>query len=171
MLCGMLWWAAWSVVLFVAQPDWPVWLFLVSSSLLGVGFAVVDLMPWAMLGETIDEGHGQTGVRRDGIYSGFFTFLRKAGGATAILLAGGMLQLVGYSDEPPQPEAALFTIRVLLAGIPAGLLLVSSLLATQYPLTRERHSEIQRELEAMGVGGLEGFDPMQEGAGRGHAAD
>ena len=40
------------------------------------GFALVDLMPWSMVGEVADEGELATAERRDGVYNGVLSFVR-----------------------------------------------------------------------------------------------
>jgi Na+/melibiose symporter-like transporter len=114
--------------------------------LIGVGFAAVDLMPWAMLGEVIDEDELESGERREGLYNGMFTFLRKLGGATAVFLVLGILDLLGYRKGAEQTETARQAIRWMTAVGPTAFLAVGVALARGYPLTRARHGEIVRRL-------------------------
>ena len=53
-------------------------------------------MPWAMVGEVIDEDDLAHGERREGLYNGVFTFLRKLGGALGVFLVLGVLDLAGF---------------------------------------------------------------------------
>ena len=94
-----------------ATPDWPRWPIFAGGRARGIGFAVVDLMPWAMLGEVIDEDDLATGERREGLYNGFFTFLRKLGGALGVFLAIGLLDLLGFREGEAQTETARQAIR------------------------------------------------------------
>jgi len=43
----------------------------------------------------IDEDELATGERREGLYNGMFTFLRKLGGAVGVFLVMGALDLFG----------------------------------------------------------------------------
>jgi len=107
-------------------------------------------MPWAMLGDTIDEDELASGQRREGIYVGFFMFLRKVGGASAVLAMGAILQWAGFvSDGAPsqQSEMAMQTIRVLTSLAPMALLLASIVVAARYPLTRRAHNRILLALD------------------------
>jgi sugar (glycoside-pentoside-hexuronide) transporter len=145
---GSLWWMATSVGLAAFQPDWPrAWVF-VYVALIGIGFAVVDVMPWSMVGEVIDEDDLVSGERREGLYNGMFTFLRKLGGAVGVFLVLGLLDLLGYEKGQEQSETARQAIRWMTALAPAAFLAVGVWLARGYPLTRERHHEILRELAA-----------------------
>ncbi len=144
-IVGTAWWSLTQVAIFLAQPDWPRWLMFTIPALAAIGYAVADLMPWAMLGDVIDEDELAAGDRREGVYVGFFMFLRKVGGATAVLAIGAILQLAGFashaiaSEQSPQ---ALQTIRVLTSLVPMALLLASIAVATRYPLTRQVHGQI-----------------------------
>ena len=119
----------------------------------GVGYAVADLMPWAMIGEVIDEDELTTGQRREGVYNGFFTFIRKIAGATGVLAMGLALEFSGYvngrglTTMPVQPESALLTIRISATLAPAFFLAVAMAIAFRYPLTRKVHADIRRRLE------------------------
>jgi GPH family glycoside/pentoside/hexuronide:cation symporter len=107
------------------------------------------MMPWAMLGDVIDEDELETGERREGMYVGFFTFLRKIGGATAVLLMAFTLELSGFVgglDPIEQSETALLSIRTMTSLVPMGVLLLAIAFASRYPLTREAHERTISEL-------------------------
>jgi Na+/melibiose symporter-like transporter len=139
---GSLWWMLLSAGLAAFGPDSPRWLMFVYVPLVGIGFAVVDVMPWSMLGEVIDEDDLETGERREGLYNGMFTFLRKLGGALGVFLVLGALDLLGYEKGREQTETARQAIRWMTALAPVPFLAVGIWLARGYPLTRARHAEI-----------------------------
>ena len=94
----------------------------------------------------MDEDELRSGHRREGLYFGLFTFLRKLGGATAVALGLFVLELSGYVANQAQSEATLVTIRVLTAVVPAVFVALGAWVALGYPLTRARHDEILAEL-------------------------
>lgn len=143
---GSLWWAATSLGLSLATPEWPRWVIFVWVPIVGLGYAVVDLMPWSMLGEVIDEDDLATGERREGLYNGVFTFLRKLGGALGVFLVMGLLDLLGYRKGEEQSETTRQAIRWMTGVAPACFLIAGVLLARGYPLSRARHGEILRSL-------------------------
>jgi Na+/melibiose symporter-like transporter len=143
---GSLWWAATSLGLSLATPEWPRWLIFVWVPIVGLGYAVVDLMPWSMLGEVIDEDDLATGERREGLYNGVFTFLRKLGGALGVFLVMGLLDVLGYRKGEEQNETARQAIRWMTGVAPACFLIAGVLLARGYPLSRTRHTEILQRL-------------------------
>ncbi len=145
---GSVWWMLGSAFFLMAQPDWPRWLIFVITPFIAVGFAAADLMPWAMLGEVIDEDDLETGERREGVYNGVFTFLRKLGGAIGVFLVLGILDLAGFVQGETQSEGARQAVRWLTALAPAFFLAVAAWTARGYPLTRGAHAEIRSALEA-----------------------
>lgn len=145
---GSLWWAATSLGLSLATPEWPRWVIFAWVPIVGLGYAVVDLMPWSMLGEVIDEDDLASGERREGLYNGVFTFLRKLGGALGVFLVMGLLDLLGYRRGDTQTETARQAIRWMTGVAPAFFLLIGIWLARGYPLTRQRHEQILAQLDA-----------------------
>jgi GPH family glycoside/pentoside/hexuronide:cation symporter len=144
---GCCWWIVAQIFIASLQPDWPRWTIFVIAGLAGIGYAVADLMPWAMLGDVIDEDELETGERREGIYAGFLTFLRKLGGATGVFIAGVALDLAGFVGGREQSPGTLDSIRGLTSLAPALFLALGAYIAIGYPLTRTRHDAIRKALE------------------------
>ena len=149
-ILGALWWGIGNLGFLVAQPEWPRWIVIGFAALVGIGYASSDLMPWSMVGDVVDEDDLATGERREGLYNGFFTFLRKLGGAFAGFLAGVVLDLAGLPEgrDVVAPESAVNAIRVLASVVTSAMVLWAAWLARGYPLTRKRHAQILAELEA-----------------------
>jgi GPH family glycoside/pentoside/hexuronide:cation symporter len=140
---GSVWFILCLGIIGVSDPSWPRWTMFVISGFLGIGYAAVDLMPWAMIGEVVDENELNSGQRSQGVYNGVLTFLRKVGGATAYMVAGFALSLAGYNKESEQqPEIVMQTIRFLATAAPALFLALGTIAVRNYPLTRARHAEI-----------------------------
>jgi GPH family glycoside/pentoside/hexuronide:cation symporter len=139
---GALWWICAQLGILAVGPDEPRWVLFALAAFAGIGYAVADLMPWAMLGDVIDADELHTGERRDGIYAGFFTFLRKLGGAAGVAMAGGILELAGFAPGRPQGPETLTAIRLLTGALPIGCLAVAIAVARGYPLSRSRHEAI-----------------------------
>jgi sugar (glycoside-pentoside-hexuronide) transporter len=146
-IAGALWWSAMLLGFYFYEPQHPRWIVLAFAGLAGIGYGVADLMPWSMLGDVIDEDELESGERRDGLYAGFFTFLRKLGGATGVAAAGVALEAAGFvRGAETQSDSVLVAIRALASLVPILFLLIASGLALGYPLGAARHAEIQREL-------------------------
>jgi sugar (glycoside-pentoside-hexuronide) transporter len=145
-IIGCVWWALTSLVFLFVTPDWPRWTLFILPPLIGLGYGVVDVMPWAMLGEVIDEDDLASGHRREGLYNGVFTFLRKLAGALGVFVVLTILDYQGFVQGEMQTETVRNTIRVLTAMAPVVFLVLSILMAWNYPLTRAAHARILGEL-------------------------
>ena len=161
-IAGAAWWSAIQIALFLADSSWPRWVLFAVPSLAAVGYAAAELMPWSMLGDVIDEDELATGERREGLYVGFFTFLRKIGGATAVLVIGLVLDLSGFIgglDRTEQTELALFSIQTMTSLVPMTVLLLAIAAAIRYPLTRTNHARTTEELALRRQGVREAASP------------
>jgi GPH family glycoside/pentoside/hexuronide:cation symporter len=101
-----------------------------------------------MLGEVVDEDDLASGERREGLYNGFFMFVRKVAGTVAVLLLGGVLGGFGLRPGEAPGETTLLVIRLLASVAPAALLLAGIWIARGYPLTRGAHDRIRAQLHA-----------------------
>jgi oligogalacturonide transporter len=145
-IVGCAWWTVTSLAFLLVGPDSPRWLLFVLPPLVGFGYGVVDVMPWAMLGEVIDEDDLASGHRREGLYNGVFTFVRKLAGALGVFLVLSILDLAGFEKGAAQSETVRQMIRVLTGLAPAVFLGLSIWLAWNYPLTRAAHERILEDL-------------------------
>jgi Na+/melibiose symporter-like transporter len=102
-----------------------------------------------MLGEIADEDELASEERREGIYNGLFTFLRKLAGALAVFAALSILDFAGLQPGGAQSPATLWTIRLLTSVAPAICLAFAVVWARGYPLTRARHEAVVAELLAL----------------------
>lgn len=113
----------------------------------GVGFSSQWVCPHSMMPDVIEYDELATGERREGIYYGMNAMVSKITGALGSAICGWGLQLTGYVENAAQTETALFGIRFLFALLPAVLLLICVPLLMNYPITRESHAEVVRQLE------------------------
>jgi len=151
---GAVWWGVGNLGFFFAEPDWPRWLVLGFAPIVGIGYAAADLMPWSMVGDVVDEDDLETGERREGLYNGFFTFIRKLAGALGVAVALFILDAAGLPEgrDALVPESARTAIRWLASVGTSVLVLAAAFVARGYPLTRRRHNEILMALQARDAG-------------------
>jgi sugar (glycoside-pentoside-hexuronide) transporter len=143
---GACWWMVGQIGMLFVEPEWPRWILFGFAPVVAAGYAAVDLMPWAMLGEVVDEDELTTDERREGVYNGLFTFLRKLAGAVAVFAALGILDLSGLAAGAPASETTRWAVRILATLAPAACLVVAVAFARGYPLTRARHEAVVAEL-------------------------
>lgn len=132
--------------LIVVGPDTTPAVVFAVMAVAGFGYAAVDVMPWSMLGEVIDEDELRTGERREGLFHGLFTFFRKLGGALGVAVVLGTLELAGFRAGGNANAHSAEAIRWLTALAPAAFLAAALVLARGYPLTRSAHARLLRQL-------------------------
>lgn len=149
---GMSFWIVVQCLVLAIQPN-QVSKVLIFAFVAGISVSVAHVMPEAIFPDVIDWDELRTNNRREGTYYGAINFLRKLSSAFAIFLA---LQVLGWFGYQAPPEgAALFqqsaitqqAIRFLSGPIVAVLIIIATILAFFYPLTRERQARIQQSLE------------------------
>ncbi len=146
---GMLFWLVAQAGLFFVQPGQTALVFGLGF-LAGFGISVCYLIPNAMLPDTIEYDELQTGQRREGIFYGFFVFLQKTSLALGTFVVGQALAAAGYLSSTgqavAQPESALTAIRIAIGPLPAVAILIGMLFTWRFPITREKHADIRRQL-------------------------
>ncbi len=127
---------------------------LVAALFSGFGYGATNVIPWAMVADVVEEDELKSGKRREGLYSGYLVFFRKLATAIAIFAVTGILTITGFVESTTgsvryveQPDSALQALRLLVGVVPAVMLVVAIVAATRYPLDRETHMAIRRQLE------------------------
>ncbi|KRD21804.1 symporter [Acidovorax sp. Root267] len=110
----------------------------------GIGMGSHWIVPFAMVPDTIDHGHMQTGERKTGMYYGLYGLMDKLARTLATVLVAGMLDLTGYVPNVAQSATALQGITLMTGILPAVCLVLAIPLLVAYPITRSRHAEILR---------------------------
>lgn len=105
--------------------------------LLGVGFAGLQVFPFALLPELIDADAARTGLRREGVYTGLWYVGEKGGFALGAWLVSGMLAFSGFVERTAgavvvQPDTALLGVHLAMSIAPAALALLSLPLLSQF---------------------------------------
>ena len=86
----------------------------------------------------IEYDYRRTGLRREGLYAGLYSFVEKLAFATAPLTLGILLSSMGFVPGLPrtalQPESALLAITLAMAVIPAITNSLKVVLALQFKI-------------------------------------
>lgn len=92
-------WIAASLAFAFITPQTPLYVLCVLAVFIALGAAAGNLATWSMLSDIYDVDELMTGKRREGIYSGFTTFIRKFASGVAVLLLGFGLQYAGFDQN------------------------------------------------------------------------
>jgi GPH family glycoside/pentoside/hexuronide:cation symporter len=122
---------------------------------MGVSLAMPVVMVFSIFSDTTDVGELYFGKRTEGSFSGVQTLIRKACSAGAVGLVMFGLGLAGFKEgeNVVQPAQAILTIRLILAIVPAVLLVVGAFIAKTMPLNNERYEKLRKYLDAKRHGG------------------
>jgi GPH family glycoside/pentoside/hexuronide:cation symporter len=138
--------ASLAVISSFFMPHQPSMLIYAVAFVAGMGFSTQWVCPWSMLPDVIEYDEKMTGERREGIYYGLWAFLSKFTGALGVAVSGLALRSYGYVANVEQTTRALFGIRLFFAIVPAALILVSLPFLIWYPITRQKHAALVKEL-------------------------
>lgn len=162
--------------LFVGPDQWAGVIY-VFGALAGASAGGVVVMIYAIFPDMPDIDELYSGRRREGTYSGLFTFMRKLSSAIAIFLISNLIQYLGYRKpvegaggimiEQTQSDAFVLALRIIFFAVPVVFISLSFLGAYLYRLTPERHEYLRRLLarrrEAVDSGGELTGDEREEG--------
>lgn len=137
-----------AVVPLVFSPDMSTLRMSAFLVLAGLGNGGWAVLPVAITADIIDTDELETYHRREGAYFGMWMLALKLATGLASGAVGLGLQLIGYVPNAVQTESAILGIKLLYGPIPAVFLVVGLILFRRFPLTRERHAEVQAALAA-----------------------
>lgn len=166
------------------------WLF-VPIVLAGLGRGTLNFVPWSVYNYLPDVDEAVTGQRREGIFAGVMTLVRKLAQSGAIMASGWIIDLGGYIRTKPgevvvQSPEAIQTVTALMVGGPLLMLVLGALASWSFRLNASTHAVLVHEVERLRNGATEAesdenrrivedltgwrYDQLW-GRGSGHAAD
>ena len=90
--------AAVYVVCLILKPQNP-YVYVAFYALAYVGLGFFNTVIWAMITDVIDDAEVKNGVREDGTIYSVYSFARKLGQAFSSGMIGGLLSMIGYTQE------------------------------------------------------------------------
>ncbi|MBB4633259.1 MFS transporter [Sphingosinicella soli] len=126
-----------SLTLFEIGPGYPLPLVFLQFALVGIFYAALLLLPFAMLTDVIAKDQLESHAR-EGAYTGVWTAVEKIGLATGPALAALLLSLSDYNPGDGADAPALDMIRWAIAFGPAAAQALAVMLLFGYPAL---HSE------------------------------
>ena len=146
-IAGIAFWAVVQLALIMLRPGVPLPVVVLLSALAGVGVSAAHMIPWAIIPDAVEWDELQTGRRHEGMFYSLVALMQKVASSIALPLALLALDWSGYvPGSLQQSSRTLLAIRGLVGLLPAFLLGGGIALAAAYPLNRERHADLRREL-------------------------
>jgi oligogalacturonide transporter len=150
-----VWIAASFAIIFFTNAT-PGFIVISTCSLIGVGSAGLNLFSWSALPDIADVDELITGRRREGLYSGVSTFLRKLSGGVVVGVLGIALDVIGYSKEALSTGNISPTtdwgIRILFCALPFTFLIFALLFLRKYKLGRKEFYIMSKNLNRYRAG-------------------
>jgi len=131
--------------LFFTSPSL-LWLFYVQLFLAGIGFSSFQLFPFSMLPDTVEYDQMQSGLRREGVFSGMWSAGQKIAYSVGPPIVGFALSLSGFVVEGPQPETLKVGVRAIFCLFPAAMILLSFIPFHKYNLTEQEFERVKARI-------------------------
>ena len=124
---------------------WPLFVLMLVFGLFNAG---AELLPNAMVPDTVehDELHG--GWRREGTIYGAWVVIQQSGMVLGGLVVSLLLAVVGYESVQAADAGVRAGIHLGVALVPAALVLLALVLVRRYPIDAAAFAEIRRRLDA-----------------------
>ena len=156
-------WVLASLAFMFVSAQTPLIIFCVLAVFIALGAAAGNLSTWSMLSDIYDVDELMTGKRREGIYSGFTTFIRKFSSGIAVLLLGFGLQGAGFDQNAyniarsgASFDPTLFAtsdvavvIKWMFIFIPVVFLAAAFLFALRYKLDSKRFNSLMSGIKKL----------------------
>lgn len=147
-----------SIGLFLAihifSLPYTTWLVLVAALFMGVGRSGSYYVCWNVYSFIPDIDEMLTGKRREGIFAGVMTFVRKAVQALALFIVGLILQQYGFVAKSATQSPDTIHGIVLVFGIGSTIFLLFGIISSlRFKLTQENHLVLVHEIERLKKGG------------------
>ncbi len=142
-----------------APPVVLFWLF-VPIILAGLGRGTLNFVPWSVYNYLPDVDEAVTGLRREGIFAGVMTFVRKIAQSGAIVLTTSLIGMGGYvaadKSHPgvavvQSPEAVRAVVLVMVGG-PILVMLAGMVISWRFRLNARTHEVLIHEVERLRAG-------------------
>ncbi len=148
------------------SPTLAFWLF-VPIILAGLGRGTLNFVPWSVYNYLPDVDEAVTGQRREGIFAGVMTLVRKLAQSIAIIFTGWVIDAGGYISPPKgtpveqvvQTPQAIATITWLLVLGPMVVMLLGLIASWRFRLNARTHGVLMAEIDHLRAGGTDPTSP------------
>ncbi|MGI6378159.1 MAG: MFS transporter [Bacilli bacterium] len=156
--CGI--WAGGALLMFfLASPSASSIVIYATALIMAFGAGGVAYLPWAILPEVMDVEELISGKKKDGIYSGFMTFIRQLSQAVAMQIVGLYLEMLDYNvgqlSSSECDHACVYNsltdsvktgIKAFSSFAPFILLIAALLVSLKLPLTNQSYPLMKKEI-------------------------
>jgi glycoside/pentoside/hexuronide:cation symporter, GPH family len=135
-----------TIIFFLGEGDGSI--YAVLCFVTGMTFGPTVAIPASMQADVIDYDELLTGQRREGLFMGIWSVVRKLAAALGVGVALPILAASGYQPNQPQGETTQFALRTLYVGVPVICNLIAMAIAWRYPIDAATHADIRAKIDA-----------------------
>jgi oligogalacturonide transporter len=150
---SMFIWGAGIVLFSLLTQESSIFVIYLAAFFLGSGHSGAVMIPWNVLPFVSDVDEMITMKRREGVYAGLMSFIRKSSQALAIFLVGLALKGIGYVPNAEQSLATLDGLQKLFMIVPAVLIILGILSTLGFKISPKNHKILLAEIERRKNGG------------------
>lgn len=158
---GMPIWIIVSVLFLFVNASTPIALICAYAGLVGYGASAGNLATWSMLSDIFDLDECVSAKRREGVYSGITTFLRKFISGVSIFILGIVLQAIGFNqteynilksstdnfDPTIYAQSSIVKgIKWIFVVVPVVLLIACLIFASANKINKKRFDSVMKAL-------------------------
>lgn len=137
---------SWAAFYFIPKDNFPLQLAVQALGCFCMGPA--SALVWAMYADVADYGEWKFGRRSTGLVYSASLFAIKTGTAFAGLLLPWILARYGYLPNVAQTATSILGITLSFTLFPAGFAVLKAIALWIYPLSRDKVTEIEKDLAA-----------------------
>jgi GPH family glycoside/pentoside/hexuronide:cation symporter len=132
----------------LADANEPAVVYLFRGFISGIGSGGLLLTAQSLLPDALEYDYLRTGLRREGILSGFYTTVEKVAFALGAALTGLFLGAMGYVSSTQgsgteQPDSAILAIYLCVSVIPVIAVTASAFVLRWYDLDEQKLNELR----------------------------
>nr|XP_056712868.1 sphingosine-1-phosphate transporter MFSD2B [Euleptes europaea] len=147
--CGISWMIPF-VVMLVTVPNLIV--AYAAAFVSGLSIAASLLLPWSMLPDVVDHFRLQNPCSKghETIFYSSYVFFTKMAAGIGLGISASSLEFVGYeSGSCRQSDSVVTVLKVLVGGVPAGLIFLGLFILLFYPINEKSRKETKYALEML----------------------
>lgn len=142
-----VWLIGLAITLFMTEES-PGFLIYIVAAMSGVGSSASTFVPWSILPEISDIDEIITGKRREGVYAGMSTLIRKMAQAVSVFIIGVVLEQIGYVANVTQEASTITGIKLLFFVGPVIFMIIAFIASSRYKMTEDKHKILMDEIAA-----------------------
>jgi len=124
-----------------------------TAVVIGFGLSGAVVVPYNILPFISDVDEMITTNRREGVYAGLMTFIRKMAQAVALFLVGVGLDKIGYRANQVQNPETLRGLHNMIVYIPIVLIVIGIVVSLKFKINQSNHGILLGEISRLKAGG------------------